>query len=131
MDEIMEEKASWELFKQAVSETVRLAAPFKNWGDGEGGAVLEHIARALHTAGIVPDANPRNLDWAQYEARPTMHRLARQVMERDAYRCRRCGSWIDLTIDHIKPISLGGEDDPANLQTLCRSCNSRKGASND
>lgn len=33
-----------------------------------------------------------------------------------------------LSLDHIHPYSLGGEDTLGNLQTLCRPCNSRKGA---
>ena len=31
-----------------------------------------------------------------------------------------------LTIDHIRPRSRGGTDDPSNLQVLCRKCNSSK-----
>lgn len=50
------------------------------------------------------------------------------IYNRDGHRCAACGSADDLTIDHIYPVSLGGSDDPANLQTLCRPCNCRKGA---
>ncbi|MBX9348753.1 HNH endonuclease [Chromobacterium vaccinii] len=38
-----------------------------------------------------------------------------------------CRSVKDLTVDHIKPLSRGGTDDLANLQFLCRPCNSAKG----
>jgi len=54
--------------------------------------------------------------------------IAKAVFERDAYRCVRCGTWQDLTVDHIHPESKGGTLDLNNLQTLCQSCNSRKGA---
>jgi 5-methylcytosine-specific restriction endonuclease McrA len=49
------------------------------------------------------------------------------VLSRDGYRCQACGSPANLQIDHITPIALGGSDDPSNLQTLCASCNGRKG----
>jgi 5-methylcytosine-specific restriction endonuclease McrA len=51
----------------------------------------------------------------------------RDVFERDAYRCVVCGTWLDLTVDHIIPRARGGTNEFGNLQTLCRSCNSRKG----
>ena len=50
------------------------------------------------------------------------------VFRRDGYRCVQCGSTDDLTIDHIYPQILGGGHTEDNLQTLCRPCNSRKGA---
>ena len=50
------------------------------------------------------------------------------VFERDGYRCVQCGTTEDLTIDHIYPRIRGGAHTEDNLQTLCRSCNSRKGA---
>ncbi len=53
--------------------------------------------------------------------------LRRAVYERDEYRCVTCRSHIDLTLDHIYPESLGGETTEANLQTMCRPCNLRKG----
>lgn len=55
-------------------------------------------------------------------------RLRLLVFERDEYACRSCGDTRRLTVDHIKPESRGGPTRLDNLQTLCRSCNSRKGA---
>jgi hypothetical protein len=54
--------------------------------------------------------------------------LRLKIYERDGYRCVTCGSSDRLSLDHIKPVKLGGSDAEANLQTMCRSCNSRKGA---
>lgn len=57
-------------------------------------------------------------------------RLRWRVFARDGHRCVRCfrgGTEIDLTIDHITPVSLGGDNSESNLQTLCRPCNSTKG----
>ena len=50
------------------------------------------------------------------------------VYSRDGHACVVCGATEDLTLDHIYPWSLGGADEPDNLQTLCRPCNARKGA---
>jgi hypothetical protein len=50
------------------------------------------------------------------------------VYERDGHRCVECLTTDDLTLDHIWPWSRGGSDEPENLRTLCRPCNSRKGA---
>jgi hypothetical protein len=49
-----------------------------------------------------------------------------EVYERDGHRCRYCGATANLTVDHVIPRCLGGDDDAANLVVACRSCNSRK-----
>lgn len=54
--------------------------------------------------------------------------LRQHVFERDGHRCLECAATDDLTLDHIYPWSLGGPDTEDNLRTLCRSCNSKKGA---
>ena len=51
-----------------------------------------------------------------------------EVWERDNFTCKGCGSRRNLEIDHIYPESKGGTLDLNNLQTLCKSCNVRKGA---
>ncbi len=50
-----------------------------------------------------------------------------ETFKRDGYRCVLCAKDTDLTVDHIYPQSKGGDNNPDNLRTLCRSCNSRKG----
>lgn len=45
-------------------------------------------------------------------------------------KCELCGRSIlmeDMTIDHVNPLSLGGEDDVENLACTCFSCNMFKG----
>lgn len=53
--------------------------------------------------------------------------LRRQILERDAYRCQECGGWTNLSLDHIIPITKGGQNTADNLRVLCLSCNTRKG----
>jgi len=56
------------------------------------------------------------------------------VLKRDNYKCRLCGaspatdSKITLHVDHIIPVSKGGETILQNLQTLCSDCNLGKAA---
>jgi hypothetical protein len=55
-------------------------------------------------------------------------RTSQLVFDRDGRKCLHCGTTQRLTIDHIWPVSRGGSDDLENLQTLCHSCNAKKGA---
>lgn len=50
------------------------------------------------------------------------------VFVRDGFKCVYCGATSALTIDHVVPVSCGGRNDPSNLVTACRPCNSSKGA---
>lgn len=58
--------------------------------------------------------------------------LKKAILERDSYTCQNCGNSIYkepnllLEIDHIVPVSKGGETEPDNLQTLCWRCNRSK-----
>lgn len=42
-------------------------------------------------------------------------------------RCLCCGCDGPLTVDHVVPVSKGGNNDITNIQPLCQPCNSRKG----
>jgi 5-methylcytosine-specific restriction endonuclease McrA len=54
-------------------------------------------------------------------------KLRRAVYERDHYRCRYCGGFERLSLDHVVPESRGGAATEENLVTACRTCNTRKG----
>ena len=67
--------------------------------------------------------------------------IRRAVFRRDGFTCRACGvaptqvvagrvvpMLSRLHSDHIVPIARGGKTTWENLQTLCASCNLRKGA---
>jgi 5-methylcytosine-specific restriction endonuclease McrA len=49
-----------------------------------------------------------------------------QIFERDCHQCRYCGNSEDLTLDHVRPKSKGGQHVASNLVTACRDCNRSK-----
>jgi hypothetical protein len=73
---------------------------------------------------IRPDKAPeKGRDWA---TRYIPDKTRKAVFDRAGEQCVSCGSYADLEIDHIVPVSKGGTSDAANLQALCRRCNRRK-----
>lgn len=54
-----------------------------------------------------------------------------KVMARDNWKCRKCGSPDNLTIDHKRAVVKGGTNAISNLQTLCDPCNQMKGTDSD
>lgn len=54
-----------------------------------------------------------------------MNEVMKQVLKRDDYRCRGCGTTRHLEVHHIIFRSQGGKDEPSNLVTLCRRCHQR------
>lgn len=60
-------------------------------------------------------------------------RLRYEVFRRDNFACRYCGASapdVQLTTDHVIPVTLGGKDEAANLVTACMPCNAGKSSSN-
>ena len=54
--------------------------------------------------------------------------LRESIKARDGHKCVYCGSTENLTIDHVRPRSLGGTDTADNCVTACRPCNQAKGS---
>ncbi len=55
--------------------------------------------------------------------------LREALFERDGWKCRYCGDSVTsetATLDHVIPVSKGGDDSPDNLATTCHMCNSLK-----
>lgn len=127
LKDLLREQTAFENLKVLAELLAEAVGPIWHWGDGQGGAVMQVIIEELEKVGHV--------GLNEYELHSALDRYRRanalrlQVFERDAYRCRQCGDWHDLTLDHIIPQSHGGPTTLENLQTLCRSCNSKKGAS--
>jgi len=56
-------------------------------------------------------------------------RLRFEIFRRDDHTCRYCGASapdVKLTVDHVVPTALGGDDRPENLVTACEPCNGGK-----
>lgn len=77
----------------------------------------------------IPPALARITSGAASNPRSISLGLRARIMERDGFRCRRCGCGPDdspLVIDHVIPVSKGGTANEDNLQTLCHPCNAGK-----
>lgn len=54
-----------------------------------------------------------------------------KVFERDEYKCHYCGKQLtrfNATLDHLQPVSQGGDNSLGNLATACLHCNSQRGS---
>lgn len=92
-------------------------------------AVLRALGLPDEPVEIPPMADESTGERARSRRRALIPLVVRaRIIARDRFRCVKCRTDVDLTIDHIVPVVAGGTDDEANLQTLCRSCNSSKGA---
>jgi hypothetical protein len=114
--------------------------------DREGGRLLvhdwsEHADEAVHLALIrcgqvfADGSAPRGPSLEVMRLRDEITRLRPELvpmlLERDGHGCRRCGRKGEYHVDHARPLSRGGTNDPTNLQLLCGECNLRKGARYD
>lgn len=76
--------------------------------------------------------NPDNRKPNRVLRRPLPPHRRWQVLQRDHYRCTLCGQnpaadpTVQLHVDHIHPVSAGGDNSLTNLRTLCRECNEGK-----
>lgn len=60
-----------------------------------------------------------------YNVRENRHK----IFERDGYKCVYCGKQLTrftATLDHVTPVSAGGDNSCDNLVTACFACNSKK-----
>jgi 5-methylcytosine-specific restriction endonuclease McrA len=78
------------------------------------------------TSSIVMIRGKHRIPFGHAHVGLTKHRL----FARDRNVCAYCGVHfveLDLTVEHILPVSRGGRHDWTNVVTACRSCNTRKG----
>lgn len=88
--------------------------------------IMENVHKARYGE-FIRWENPVK-DSFKYKKKAIPAKLKVKVHEKHEYKCVSCGTHKDLTCDHIIPESKGGETVLDNLQTMCRSCNSSKGA---
>jgi hypothetical protein len=62
----------------------------------------------------------------RFERRDIPDELIKIIVDRDRV-CCGCGSDEDLQLDHIIPVSRGGNESEDNLRLLCGSCNRKRG----
>lgn len=100
--------------------------------DEEGFQIKSHVDRA--------DLKPGEYILETVERKPVISRaispqLRNEILERNGFTCQLCGAGpgdpdpfnpnrkVRLHVDHVKPISQGGNDDKGNLRVLCSACN--------
>lgn len=70
------------------------------------------------------------IDVISVKRHPITPELRDFIFKRDGYICRYCGSKDKpFHLDHVYPVSRGGETTADNLVTSCSSCNLKKHAS--
>lgn len=81
--------------------------------------------RTMHQWGLAPRKSIRQRREREAPGRHTRTQVLARV-EFYGGLCWICREAPHETIDHVKPITKGGSNWPANLRPACRSCNSRK-----
>ncbi len=74
-------------------------------------AVPQHIRLTITSTELIWKISPVN---------------RREVLKRDNHSCQYCGRNKHLTLDHVIPVSKGGQHKWDNVVTACESCNQRK-----
>ncbi|MEY1087287.1 HNH endonuclease [Morganella morganii] len=95
----------------------------------DGQAYLQIVNWAKHQnphhkeiASVIP-APDEHQDTVCDDYVPLSNTIRERIKNRDGEKCNYCGSTSDLQIDHITPVSKGGNSNDENLQVLCKSCN--------
>ena len=101
---------------------------------GSWSAALEHFVVFANSSEDESEAaSSLSVTTRRRTGRDPSLRLRFKVLQRDRFTCQHCGKspakdiGVDLHVDHIVPLSRGGETTMENLQTLCSACNLGKG----
>jgi len=86
--------------------------------------IKRHVKKAIKEISILSPSRRRGI---RREASINRKFFLKYLIERDGKRCVFCGTTDGaFHIDHIKPVSLGGDNSFDNLQLLCEKCNLAK-----
>lgn len=87
-----------------------------------------HLCKELMKAQVLAEVQSVNLEVELDFYNVAENRL--KVFERDGYKCHYCSKQLtrfSATLDHIQPVSKGGDNSFHNLITSCLHCNSERG----
>jgi len=79
--------------------------------------------------GVAKVAKIRRTSTQAYGTRSDWSIISAAVKKRDGHKCRLCPRVTYLQVDHIIPISKGGQTVMTNLWTLCDICHSKRPSS--
>ncbi|MEW6744537.1 MAG: HNH endonuclease [Planctomycetota bacterium] len=100
----------------AIAERAQKAVVNRALENASGGSIsLEDAAPALGGTGPTAESlNERDIHTPKW--------LRELVLARDGFRCRCCGSRVNLMAHHIEWLSAGGRTEAGNHVTLCTRC---------
>ena len=84
-------------------------------------SIQSNVADWMRERHFHPYGRPKN------KAKSLLTHKVRASIIADAGECAVCAATSYLEVDHVIPKRLGGTDERANLQVLCRACNGSKG----
>lgn len=134
-------KRQWKARQLEPKRLARAATPCATCGKPLGdGIKTKYCGKACRDGGEVTRTIRRTISrsyMAAKRARVVVQFDPHDVLERDGWRCQLCGVKTPKSLrgknqprspelDHIVPLSKGGEHTPWNTQCLCRKCNRAK-----
>jgi hypothetical protein len=115
------------VLKVSYDEAVRVLEILRQYGlverAGKGFGLADPLCPECYSRRLRPQPEP-----SQPPARdPVPPQLRFRVLQRDGFRCQYCGrsarDGAQLHLDHVTPVSAGGETHEGNLITACEQCN--------
>lgn len=130
------EAVSWiirdELAKNLVSATeFEMNWGIEGWAGFLGSKALSVTGHSWSDVELLEIADLIVQNYGKFERGPIPLEVKLQMLPPlKAYRCCApgCGVSTKLELDHVRAVTRGGPNAPANLQWLCRTHNARKGS---